>query len=217
VRALRMMLLPLTLCGAWTLAQPVQAPQHYSADGFYNLANAYARAGKPGLAVLNYERAALLAPGDADIGSNLEYVRAAAHLRADRPGRITSIVLAVPPTLCAWIGVLGVILIGTGELTARVLRRSRWLRALVILPGIALVALTVSQAILLWPRMHAAVVLVDATAARVSPVPMGDTAFVLAEGETVAPTAQHEDFTLVRTRDGQSGWVQRANLGSVLP
>jgi len=30
----------------------------------YNLANAYARAGKPGLAVLNYERAKLLEPND---------------------------------------------------------------------------------------------------------------------------------------------------------
>jgi hypothetical protein len=218
VRALWMMLLPLALCSAWTPAQPVQAPQpHYSADALYNLANAYARAGKPGLAVLNYERAALLAPGDADISSNLQYVRAAAHLRADRPSRFARIVLAVPPTLSAWIGVLGVALIGAGLLAARMLRRSRWLRALVIPLGVALGVLTVSQALLLWPRMHAAVVLVNATAARVSPVPMGDTAFVLPEGETVAPTAQHEDFTLVRTRDGQSGWVQRANLGSVVP
>src|ERR1700684_438250 len=52
----------------------------YSADGLYNLANSYARDGKPGLAVLSYERAALLAPDDADIMANLAYVRAAAHV-----------------------------------------------------------------------------------------------------------------------------------------
>jgi hypothetical protein len=70
---------------------------------------------------------------------------------------------------------------------------------------------------LLWPRMHAAVVLVDQTPARVSPVPMGDTAFVLPEAETVTVTAQHEDFMLIRTRTGRYGWVARANLGAVVP
>src|SRR6202161_2860169 len=55
------------------------SPPRYSADGLYNLANSYARAGKPGLAVLNYERAALLAPDDPDINANLAYVRTAAQ------------------------------------------------------------------------------------------------------------------------------------------
>ena len=32
----------------------------YSAAGLYNLGNSYARAGKPGMAILNYERASLL-------------------------------------------------------------------------------------------------------------------------------------------------------------
>ena len=40
--------------------------------GFTTWRNSYARAGKPGLAVLNYERAALLAPDDPDINANLD-------------------------------------------------------------------------------------------------------------------------------------------------
>jgi hypothetical protein len=46
---------------------------------------------------------------------------------------------------------------------------------------------------------------------------MGDTAFVLREAETVTMTAEHEDFILVRTRGGLSGWVARANIGTVVP
>jgi hypothetical protein len=65
--------------------------------------------------------------------------------------------------------------------------------------------------------MHAAVVLVNQTPVRVSPVPMGDTAFVLPEAETVIILAEHEDFALIRTRGGLSGWAARASLGSVLP
>jgi hypothetical protein len=46
---------------------------------------------------------------------------------------------------------------------------------------------------------------------------MADTAFVLSEAETVTVTAIHEDYILVRTHGGLSGWVARANLGAVVP
>jgi len=95
--------------------------------------------------------------------------------------------------------------------------RFRLARVCSLVAGIALVALTVSSAMLQWPRMHQAVVLVNQTPARVSPVPMGDVAFVLPEAETVTLTAEHEDFILVRTRGGRSGWVARASVGAVVP
>jgi hypothetical protein len=189
----------------------------YSADGLYNLGNAYARAGQAGLAVLNYERAALLAPGDSDINANLEYVRASAQVPAEPRNRFAHIVQAASPTLAAWVGVLGVALVGVGLLAKGLAPRFRWLRAGGLLLGIALVALAASNAMLLWPRMHEAVVLINQTPARVSPVLMGDTAFVLREAETVTVTAEHEDFVLVRTRGGLSGWVARANVGTVVP
>jgi len=220
----------LAVWGGQTLAQSPPPPQsssslqspppqqpRYSADGLYNLANSYARAGKPGLAVLNYERAALLAPGDADINSNLEYVRATAHVTTEPRTRFARIVQATSPTSAAWLGVLGIALVGAGLLARKMAAQFRWLRASGILIGIALVALTVSNAMLQWPRMHEAVVLIDQAPARVSPVPMGDTAFVLREAETVTIAAEHEDFILVRTRGGLSGWVARANLGAVCP
>src|SRR6266850_8010150 len=82
-------------CGQ-TLAQPSQP--RYSAHGLYNLANSYARTGKPGLAVLNYERASLLAPDDADINANLEYVRASAHVPTEQRTRFSRLAQAANPT-----------------------------------------------------------------------------------------------------------------------
>jgi hypothetical protein len=202
-------------------SQPAQtlqpSPPRYSADGLYNLANSYARAGQPGLAVLNYERAALLAPNDSDINANLEYVRAIAQVPAVTRSRFVRIAQATSPPFAAWIGVLGIALMGAGLLARRIARRFRWVRAGGMLLGVALIALAVSNAMLLWPRMHEAVILINQTPARVSPVPMGDTAFVLREAETVTMTAEHEDFILIRTRGGLSGWVARANLGAVVP
>jgi hypothetical protein len=210
-----MLIAGLALWGGQAVAQPSQP--RYSADGLYNLANSYARAGKPGLAVLNYERAALLAPDDADINANLEYVRASAHVPPEPRNRFARIVQAANPTLAAWIGVLGIALVGVGLLARKLVPRSQWLWTGGIALGVALIALTVSNAMLLWPRMHEAVVLVNQTPVRVSPVPMGDTAFVLREAETVTITGEHDDFILIRTRGGLSGWVARAKLGTVVP
>jgi hypothetical protein len=193
------------------------SPPRYSADGLYNLANSYARAGKPGLAVLNYERAALLAPDDADINANLEYVRASAHVASVPGTRFSRIGKAVNPASAAWIGVAGIALIGAGLLLGKRTVRFRWARAVGITFGVVLIALTVFNAMFVWPRMREAVILVNQTPARVTPVPMGDTAFVLPEAETVTMTAEHEDFVLVRTRGGSTGWVARANLGAVVP
>ena len=167
--------------------------------------------------MLNYERAALLAPDDADINANLDYVRASAHVATEPRTRFVRFAQAANPTLAAWIGVLGIALVGVGLLAKRLAPRLQWIRAGCILLGVALIALTVSNAMLLWPRMREAVILVNQTPARVSPVPMGDTAFVLREAETVTMTAEHEDFILIRTRGGLSGWVARASLGAVVP
>jgi type IV secretory pathway VirB2 component (pilin) len=225
MRTLKMLLMiaALTLCFGKSFGQSfgqsvaqTSQPQ-YSADGLYNLANSYARSGKPGLAVLNYERAALLAPNDMDINANLQFVRASAHVPSEPRNRFARMVQAVRPSLAAWIGVLGITLVGLGLLAAKAALKLRWTRVGCILLGVALTALSVSNAVLLWPHMHEAVVLTSQTPARVTPVPMGDPAFVLPEAETVTMTAAHEDFILIRTRGGQSGWVARAALGAVVP
>src|ERR1700723_3809979 len=203
-----MLIAGLVLWAGQAFAQPSQPP--YSADGLYNLGNSYARSGKPGLAVLSYERAALLAPGDPDINANLEYVRASAHVSVKQRNRFVRLARATSPTSAAWLGVLGLALVGIGLVARRIAPRFLWISGSGILLGVALIALTASNAMLLWPRMHDAVVLIDQTPARVSPAPMGDTAFVLREAESVTMTAEHEDFMLIRTDGGLSGCVARA-------
>lgn len=205
----------LSLCGGRALAD--SAPPRYSSDALYNLGNSYARAGKPGLAVLNYERAALLAPNDEDIKANLAYVRAAAHVAREPRSRLAQLGETVAPVTAAWLGVSGLVIIGLGLNSSSVGRRFRRLRVICIPLGLALLAVTVSNALTLGPRVNDAVVLVHEAPVRVTPVPMGDTSFALHEAETVTVTAKHEDFMLIRTRDGRSGWVARGDVGLVVP
>jgi hypothetical protein len=46
---------------------------------------------------------------------------------------------------------------------------------------------------------------------------MGDPLFVLPEAETVHITATHDEYVLVQTRTGKTGWMARANLAPVVP
>jgi hypothetical protein len=76
----------LALAGAPAVGAAPAQPG-YSAPALYNLANAYARQGKPGLAVLNYKRAKLLDPNDPDIDANLRQVRQSAGLPPESRSR----------------------------------------------------------------------------------------------------------------------------------
>jgi len=189
----------------------------YSAAGLYNLANSYARAGKPGMAVLNYKRAALLAPNDADIQANLNAVRASVHLPPQAGGRFGEIVRLASPNAVAWIGVLGIIIIGAGLAAARLSRRFRTLSVAAALLGICALTFSTCNALVQFPKLNEAVVIVKQTPIRVSPVPMGDALLQLPEGETVTITAQHAEFVLVHTRSGRDGWAARADLADVVP
>jgi hypothetical protein len=212
--------LSLALMGSPMHADPVQAePAHagYSAAGLYNLANAYARQGKPGMAVLNYERASLLSPNDRDIDANVSYVRASSHVPAPPRSTFDRVVRIASPFALSWIGVIGLVIVGVSALAAQLSSRHRWMRRLGMLFGIIMISLTVANGIALWPLLHEGVVISAATPVRVSPVPMGDSLFVLNEADNVRITAEHEGFWLVQTRSGRTGWVSRSNVAPVVP
>ena len=91
----------------------------YSAAALFNQANACAREGKSGLAILNYERALLLAPNDADIAANLHFVRAKAGLPDAPENWFTRSLLYVRPNTLAWLGSFGLVLAGMSLLLVR--------------------------------------------------------------------------------------------------
>jgi hypothetical protein len=205
------------LCLACRTQAAAAEENGYSAATLYNSANAYARAGKPGLAVLNYERASLLAPEDPDVDANLRFVRKSAHVTAEPRRWIDRMVTIARPAVVAWLGVAGVLMLGAGLLAGLLAPHRRRTRRAALLVGAALVGFTLSNGLVLWPKLHEAVILTAAAPARASPVPMGDPLFTLPEAETVRVTAEHDDFVLVRTRAGRTGWVSRANLAPVVP
>jgi hypothetical protein len=189
----------------------------YSAAALYNLANAYAKTGKPGFAVLNYERARLLEPNDPDINANLRHVRDTAGVPPPVRSRFERLTAIAGPEILAWVGVLGLLIGGTCALAQRRYPRHRGKLIAAAVLGLSLLGFTVASAIVQWPVMREAVVVVHSAPVRVSPVPIGDALFELPEATIVTTGAEHDGFTLVRTAQGRTGWVPAANLAAIVP
>jgi hypothetical protein len=201
--------------GARAEAQPPQ--DGWSSAALYNLANADARAGKTGLAVLNYERASLIAPGDPDIEANLLLVRRSMGLPAEPRSWLNRAVGAVDPTLASWIGVVGWLLVVAALVAGRLHAARPLARRAAVIFGIALVGFTVANGMMLWPRLHEAIVIAGTAPVRVSPAPMGEALFSLKEAEAVRIAGEHEGFVLVRASAGRTGWVWHTDLVPVVP
>jgi hypothetical protein len=212
-RKLRLTLLVLLIAVRASSADADRVP--YSPAALYNLGNAYAREAKPGLAVLNYERALLLAPDDPDLAANLDAVRRHEHIDLERRKGVTRLVGRLNPDLCAWLGVAGVLLGCAATLAGRFGSRGRGLRFVFAIGGMLLVAVPVLDAAVLWPALHAAVV-VATTPLRAAPVPLGDVVATLPEAVTVRVVDEHEEFVLVEAPGDRRGWVARADLGFVV-
>ena len=205
---------------AATAGQPGEnntATSSYSAASLFNRGNFLVREGKLGLAVLNYERAQLLAPNDADIVANLHYVRAKAGLPDSPENWLTRSLICVRPNTLAWLGSFGLALAGLSLLLVRLYPQRRLAFISLTCVAALLVATEIGSAVMTWPRVNQAVVISREAPARNSPVPVADPAFKLHEGETVEVRAEHQDFALVQTLTGRSGWVARADLSRVVP
>lgn len=189
----------------------------FSAEALYNQANASARAGHTADAVLNYHRAQLISPCDADISANLATTQRKAGLPVVAQNQIEGLFRRLHPNSWAWLGCAGVILVGLGAFVGRTLRIPRMARVAMTATGALAVAGLIGSAVVTWPVMHAAVVMMTDAPVRVSPVSVGEPAFKLAAGETVRVQARHGGFALVQAGAGRAGWVAQKDITSVVP
>lgn len=215
-------MLPLCLITAQAATAPPPSESNtatsgYSAAALFNQGNACARDGKLGLAVLNYERAQLLAPNDADVAANLHFVRAKAGLPDASESWLARGLTCARPNTLASLGSLGLVLAGVCLLLVRLYPRWRLAFRSLSFAGTLLVAAAIGSAIVTWQRVNEAVILARETPARATPVLAGEPLFKLRAGETVTVRAERQDFTLVQTSAGRAGWVPRADLAFVVP
>lgn len=193
---------------------------------FYNLGNTYYRMEELGRAVLNYERALLLAPKDRQIQENL------AFLQEQLAGEIIPLKVfpliswwrkmrqnasantwAVLGALCFWIGVAGLI----GWLLLP--QRQQKVRAFV-LGGAGLLLcviplLMAAQSKAASTSSRKAVIIQDTAGLYASPSENAELLFPLFAGATVRTRARLDDWYKVNLTNGFEGWVPAGQLEMV--
>ena len=186
--------------------EQVLARNGYSAPVLFNLGNAWMRLGKPGRAILQYERALVLAPGNPLIESNL----AAAQQRAG----ITS--APVGPWLATaryfsfdsyiWAGLASIWVLCAALVLLCVRGPVRRLARPLILVAAVTLCVSADAAVLCWADLFRAVVVSPATV-HLAPAPSAAASGSVREGEVVWIQRRYAGFNLVRTADDRAGWV----------
>jgi tetratricopeptide (TPR) repeat protein len=192
----------------------------------YNLGNALYRLGHLGPAILEYERALLLAPGDPDIRANLDFARAhavdvlpreeegplalaASWLR--RPGINGSAMVALIAYLVFAV-LLAISFLGK-------LPRPGMLRALAVVALLLAIPPALVVATQGVPREldQRAVVLSERVECRSGPGETNPVLFAVHEGSTVEIVDEREGWARVTLPDGLIGWLPRDSVESIRP
>jgi len=192
-----------------------------SANTYFNLGNAYLKAGQTGRAVLAYERARRLAPNDPDLRANLMFAREeGAAAPAPWWTRVLFPLAAswssdalLLGTASAWWLLMG--LLAAGRLLP-VARRATSPAA--VLAGMALVVFGASA---LWRlatvdlRAAAVVVAPGEVAVRFEPSSSGTVYFQAKPGNTLRLLGRREGWAQVERDDGRRGWVEHDAIDEV--
>jgi len=178
----------------------------------FNLANAYYKASDIGRAVLHFEKALTLDPGNQEAKANLAYVRKESDLTAPQYGPATRLGLRANFNFWCWNAVggfwLGLAMValpplfGGGNLATRLVAILSL--GAVLAAGIALYGYHIKSA--------EAVILDQDTALRVAPSEQSNEYGTLPAGELVRVAKTHQDYVFLNTASEKSGWVRIANL-----
>lgn len=194
---------------------------YYDGNLLYNLGNTYFKLGLKGRAILYYERAKRLIPGDADLKANLSYALADVQegvpdWKQDFLRLLTGIAsveqLAVAGSI--WFFSLTILLmiwiISPGSFQNMVTGNlKKWWLGIVL--GCAIIFLCiVSLGILTyWDQSRQHAVAIRGDEVRFEPSPTATIYYHLDEGTRVLILEEKEDWVKLKRIDGKRGWVNK--------
>lgn len=212
------------------LLQKLIAERGYSAPLCFDLANAEARAGHPGQAMLNYERARYLAPGDADINHNLQLTRKQAGLAPNSYRWWQVMLLSINWTI--WFGLivtclslLLLALVGqrfASNVASALKIPQATLRTVfkgiffVCIPLALLFGFVELAVIGFNNRIEGVIVASKEATLRLSPFETAESVGSIPEGELVTVEDRHNDYFRIEGRDHHFGWVQQKDIEPVI-
>ncbi len=189
-----------------------------SGNVYFNLGNAYFKAGQAGRAILNYERARHFLPSDPDVAANLQFARSLTGAAMCHPLLWQRLLFPLAHTLATdqlvWLTSAAYSLLFVVFAAYRL-----WLRRPLLYAGWGLVAflvvLTPSLVQQLWTsdwQRHAIVLTQEDHPVRFEPATSGTVHFSVTQGTLVQVLDVREDWWQVARCDGRRGWIEKDAL-----
>lgn len=201
--------------------------QGVSADLYYNLGNSYYRMDNIPKAVLNYERALLLSPGDKDIRFNLQMARSKTIDKITPESEMFFVTwyrsLVNMMSVDGWarlalVSLLVAIILALAYLFADAI----WLRKLGFFGGGLLLLLFLFSNLFAWQQKHnretqqGAIIIRSAVNVKSTPAKSGTDLFILHEGTRVTVTdATMREWAKIRVADGKEGWLETKEIEKI--
>ena len=195
-----------------------------SAELYYNLGNCYYRMDNITLAVLNYERALLLSPGDKDIRFNLQMARSKTIDKIVPESEMFFVTwyrsLVNLMSVDAWarmalISLVAAIILALAYLFANPV----WLRKIGFFGGLFFVVIFLVSNLFAWQQKKAfvyrsgAIIIRSAVNIKSTPSKNGTDLFILHEGTKVNITdASMRGWKKIRVADGKEGWLETKEI-----
>ena len=198
--------------------------QGASADIYYNLGNAYYRVEDMTHAILSYERALLLSPGDADIRFNLQMARSKTVDKITPESEMFFVTwyhsLVNLMSVDGWARTaLFSLALAIVLALVYLFVEPVWLRKVGFFGAIFLIAVFVMSNWLAYQQQQnlinrkGAIVTEAAVTVRSTPAADGTDLFILHEGTKVTITdATMKDWKKIRLADGKQGWIETTQI-----
>ncbi len=190
-----------------------------AADIYYNLGNSYYKAGDIAKAILNYERALLLQPGNGDIRANLEIARSKTIDKVEPVPEIffvswtKSLINSMSVDSWAICGVVCFILLIV-SLYFFIFSKQVMLKKAGFISGIVFLVVTILANVFASQQKdglmnrNSAIVMNPSVTVRSTPSESGTSLFILHEGHKVdVKDGSMKDWKEIRLEDGKVGWV----------
>lgn len=194
-----------------------------SAQVYYNLANAYFRNEQLGKAILNYERALLLNPGDGDIRHNLRFARARTEDRIETVGNLflSNWVNSIQNLLSSnqWAGIgIAMFILFLACVGVFLFVRILWARKTAFYAGISLFVLMFIANIFAFNQKNTllnrntGIVMSGAASINASPDTNSNELFQLHEGTKVKIRNTDGEWYEIEIANGSVGWTPKQNV-----
>lgn len=191
---------------------------------YYNLGNCYYRMDNITLAVLNYERALLLSPGDKDIRFNLQMARSKTIDKIVPESEMFFVTwyrsLVNLMSVDAWarmalISLVAAIILALAYLFANLV----WLRKVGFFGGLFFVIIFLLSNLFAWQQKKVlihrsgAIIIPSAVNVKSTPSKNGTDLFILHEGTKVNITdGSMRGWKKIRVADGKEGWLETKEI-----